>query len=97
VERRLAEVRAEVGSLRELLAVLDAQLAHVDGVAADAGTRAVVEGSPAAQREHRRADGDARRLRRQRDDAKARLDALTVESDELLERLFAAKDREVRS
>lgn len=97
MERRLSEVRAEVGSLREVLAVLDQQVAHVDEVASEAERRSLVEESPLTERERGRAAGDARRLRRQRDEARARLDALTAESDRLLEQLFAAKEREVRS
>lgn len=89
----MSAVRLEVASLRRTLAVVDEQLTFVDGVAADSGTQALVGGTPLDERERWRAEGDARRLRREADEARARLAALTAESDELLERLFAATDR----
>ncbi len=89
LERRLVAVRAEVARLREMLGVLGEQLAHVEGVAAEAATRAAVEETPLAEREGRQAEGDAQRLRRHRDEVVAQLEALSAESDDLLEQLFA--------
>lgn len=95
LERRLAALRAEVAALREMLGVLDEQLAHSDAVAADALTRAAVAETPLAAREGRQAQGDAWRVRRQRDEVAARLTALAAESDDLLEQLFSSTEREV--
>jgi hypothetical protein len=85
--RRLAAVRAEVQRVREQLRVLDEQLSHVEGVADDAQTQAVVSANPLAEREHRAAADDLRRLRRERDEQAARLAALLAESDALLDEL----------
>lgn len=94
LERRLTEVRAEVGRLREGLAVLEAQLAHAVDVSADAMTRALVEEGPPAQRERKRAESDERRVRRQRDETATRLAQLSAESDDLLERMFSGSKPE---
>lgn len=94
VERRLTELRAEVGRLRESLGVLEEQLAHAADVRGDATTRALVEEGPLAQRERKRAESDERRVRRQRDETAARLTQLSAESDDLLERLFSGSNPE---
>lgn len=87
VRKRLAEARDEVRRLRETLRVLDEQLAYQQGVADDATTRAMVAGTPLADRERRDAAEDLRRLRRQRDETAARIEELTTEQDALLDRL----------
>jgi glutathione S-transferase len=89
VEKRLAELRAEVRQLRENLHVLDEQIAYQQEVADDAETRALVAGTPLADRERHQAAEDLRRTRAQRDELVARIEGLTVEQDELLERLLA--------
>jgi hypothetical protein len=88
----LAAVGQEAASLRRTLAVLDQQLAFADSVAAEAGTQALVGGTPLDQRERRRAEGDAQRLGRESAEVRARLAALAAESDALLERLFTVTD-----
>ena len=97
IEQRLAAVRAEVVSLRETLAVLEEQLAFVEEEAAEAGARAVVEGTPLARRERERAEGDARRARRARDEVAERIAALGRETDDLLEQLLTASTGGERS
>jgi cell division septum initiation protein DivIVA len=89
VEKRLAELRVEVRQLRENLHVLDEQIAYQQEVADDAETRALVAGTPLADRERHQAAEDLRRTRAQRDELVARIEGLTVEQDELLERLLA--------
>lgn len=89
VQRRLAEIRDEVRRLRESVRVLDEQVAYQEGVVDEASTRAVVAGTPLADRERRGAEEDLRRLRRQRDETVARVDELTAEQDRLLDRLAA--------
>lgn len=93
IERRLAAVRAEVRSLREQLGVLGEQLVHVEGEAAEVATRAVVDGSPLAQRERERAEGDAWRVRRARDEVAGQVAALEREMDDLLDRLITSDRR----
>lgn len=87
VRKRLAEARDEVRRLRETLRVLDEQLAYQQGVADDATTRAMVAGTPLADRERRDAAEDLRRLRRHRDETVGRIAELTAEQDALLDRL----------
>ena len=94
LERRLTELRAEAGGLRDALRVLEEQLAHAVDVSADATTRALVEEGPLTRRERRRAESDEQRVRRQRDETAARLSQLSAESDDLLERLFSGSNPE---
>jgi hypothetical protein len=89
VSKRLADVRDEVRRLREALAVLEEQVAHVSDVAEDAATRAVVSSTPLADRERRQAEDDLRRVRRERDETAARIQALLAEQDSLLDRMAA--------
>ena len=88
ITKRLEGVRADLAREREALRILDEQVAHVADVAADLEVRAVVAGTPLADREHQVAAGDVRRTRRQRDEVAARVAELAAEQDELLERLF---------
>lgn len=89
VRRRLAEIRDEVKKLREMVTVLEEQLAYQEGVVDEASTRATVAGTPLADRERRAAAEDLRRLQRQRDETVVRLDELSAEQDRLLDRLTA--------
>ncbi len=88
-EKRLVEVRSEVAALREELRALDEQVAYTAELAGDAETRALVSDAPLADRELAEAGDDHRRTRRQRDEARARVDALLAEQDDLLDRLAA--------
>lgn len=85
--RRLSVLRDETHRLRARLAVLDEQLAFQQGVAEEATTDAVVADTPLAAREQRAASDDARRTRRERQETAERLEKLTAQQDELLERL----------
>lgn len=91
VEKRLSDTRTELARLREALRILDEQAAYQAEVAQEAETRAVVAGTPLADRQLHEAAEDLRRLRRQRDEAREQIVAVTAEQDQLLERLFDAK------
>jgi hypothetical protein len=86
--KRLDGVRQELARAREALRILDEQVAFAEDVAADATTRALVAGTPLADRDRHGADEDLRRARRERDDLAARISELTAEQDLLLERLL---------
>jgi glutathione S-transferase len=92
-EKRLVETREEIARLRENLRVLDEQVAYQGSVAEDAATRAIVAGTPLADRERREATEDLRRLSRHRDEVSEQITALTAEQDDLLERLLAQSGR----
>jgi cell division septum initiation protein DivIVA len=88
LEKRLAQVRDEIRHLRESLRVLDEQVSYQESVADDAATRAVVAQTPLADRERHEALRDLDRLRRQRRETADRIAELTVEQDDLLDRLL---------
>ena len=90
LRKRLSDARDELMRAREALRIVDEQLAFVQGVADDAELRAVVSETPLADRDHREADQDVRRLRRHRDEVAAQVAALVAEQDELLDRLLEA-------
>ena len=92
LRKRLSDARDELVRARESLRILDEQVAYLQGLADDAETRALVAGTPLADREHREADQDLRRARRARDEVAAQVAALTAEQDDLLERLFDAEN-----
>ena len=89
LRKRLGDVRDEMARLRDQLSVLDEQIAHQQGVADEAATRAVVSSTPLADRERRIAEDDLRRTQRQREETGTRLAELNEESDALLDRLLA--------
>ncbi len=91
VEKRLSDTRTELARLREGLRILDEQAAYQADVAQEAETRAIVAGTPLADRQLHEAAEDLRRLRRQGDEAREQIAAVAAEQDQLLERLFDAK------
>lgn len=90
LRKRLTDARDELVRARESLRILDEQVAYLQGLADDAETRALVAGTPLADREHREADQDRRRAQRARDDVAAQVAALVAEQDDLLDRLLEA-------
>ena len=90
LRKRLSDAREELVRARESLRILDEQVAYLQGLADDAETRALVAGTPLADREHLQADQDLRRTRRARDEAAAQVSALVAEQDDLLDRLLEA-------
>lgn len=91
LEKRLSDARQELVRAREALQIIDEQVAFQQGVASDAETTAVVAETPLAHRERREADGDLQRLERQRVELRERIAALTVEQDDLLDRLLETR------
>ena len=90
LSKRLSDARDELVRARESLRILDEQVAYLQEVADDLETRALVSETPLADRDHREADQDLRRLRRHRDEVAATVAALVSEQDELLDRLLEA-------
>jgi hypothetical protein len=78
----------EIAEARTAVRILDEQLAFVAEVDEDARIRALVSETPLADREAREARDDLERMRRSRDEAAARVQALLAEQDRLLERLL---------
>lgn len=78
----------EIAEARTALRILDEQMAFVAEVDEDAHIRALVSETPLADREAREARDDLERMRRSRDEAAARVEALRAEQDRLLERLL---------
>jgi hypothetical protein len=91
LEKRLSDARQELMRAREALRIIDEQVAFQQGVADEAETAAVVAETPLAHREKREASGDLQRLERQRVELRERINALTVEQDELLDQLLEAR------
>jgi hypothetical protein len=91
LEKRLSDARQELMRAREALRIIDEQVVFQQGVADEAETAAVVAETPLAHREKREASGDLQRLERQRVELRERINALTVEQDELLDQLLEAR------
>jgi hypothetical protein len=87
-QKRLTEVRSDLRHLRESLGVLEEQVSYQAEVADEAESRAVVAQTPLADRERHEARRDLELLRRQRDEAAARIAELEAEQDQLLDRLL---------
>jgi hypothetical protein len=85
---RLVALANEIAEARTELRILDEQLAFVASSDEDARIRALVSETPLADREAQEARADLERMRRSRDDAAARVQALLAEQDRLLERLL---------
>ena len=90
LHKRLEDTRTELQRLRAQLRVLDEQVAYVRDVAAEAESRALVSGTPLADRERQEAAEHLHRAQRERDELVRRVDALVQEQDSLLDRLAAA-------
>lgn len=88
-QKRLTELRTRIERLRAGVRVLDEQVAYLGEQASEAETRALVSATPLADREHREAAEDLRRLRRERDENAVELAGLLAEQDRLLEKLLA--------
>ena len=89
IERRLTELGGRLKELRKELAIIDEQLAHLNGEADEAHLRALVSETPLADHEHREAQRHADAMARQRDDVVATIARLEADQDNLLDRLVA--------
>jgi hypothetical protein len=92
VERRLADVSAQLKGLRRDLAVTDEQLAQLADEADDARLRSLVSETPLAEREHREASRHAEAMGRHRREVLAEIAQLELLQDELLDKLLEAGD-----
>ena len=89
VERKLRRVSEQLRALRDDLRVTEEHLSQLSDEEDDARIRALVSETPLAEKEHRKASRHAERLRKSREKAMAKIDALEREQDELLDRLTA--------
>ena len=89
VERRLSDVSSRQKRLRDELAVLDEQRAHMAEDAEDARLRALVSETPIAQQVHRDAARHVAALDRRRQEIVADLASLEELQDRLLDELTA--------
>ena len=91
IERRLAEVGAELRRLREDLRIADEELAHFAAEADDARLRAVVSDDKAAPRAEREAQKSVDAIQRQRHHLVAEVERLERSQDALLDELSDAR------
>ena len=90
IERRLADVGAELRRLREEMRVADEELAHFRSDADDAQVRAIVSDDRRAVRDERDARRTVEAIARQRAHLAREIDRLESSQDELLDQLGAA-------
>lgn len=91
VERRLRDVTARLGRLREELAISDEQLLQLADEAEDARIRALVSETPSAEHDHTQAAGHAQAMRGHREAVQAEIGHLEAAQDELLDRFQAGR------
>jgi hypothetical protein len=87
VERKLRKAGARLRDLRDELAVIDEQLAHLIDDAEEKSLRALVADNPAAAVEHREAAGHSEAMADHRRHVLAEIATLEVRQDELLDEL----------
>ena len=87
VERRLRKAGGRLRQLREELAVIDEQLAHLVDDADDKSLRALVADSPVAAIEFREAAGHSEAMADHRRHVITEIVALETRQDELLDEL----------
>ena len=90
VERRLRKVSQQLRALRDDLQITEEQLVQLADEAEDARIRALVSETPGADKEYRKANRHADRLRSSAEKARARIAELEDQQDDLLDRLSAA-------
>ena len=88
VKKTFAELADRLAKAREELRIVEEQILFQMDVVQEAETRMVVAETPLAEREHRIARDDYERLRRQREEAQARIAELQREQDRLLDRML---------
>jgi chromosome segregation ATPase len=87
VERKLRKAGARLRRLRDELAVIDEQLAHLVDDSEDARLRALMADNPAAAVEHREATGHSEAMAQHRSHVVAEINTLEARQDELLDEL----------
>ena len=91
VEKQLSASAERLRRLRNELAVIDEQLAALDGVADESRLRALVSETPLADREHTEARRHAEAMASQRAHVLESIGKLERSQNELLDRLLAEK------
>ena len=86
-QRRLTQVATRLRALRDELAMIDEQLAHLIDDADDLALRALVSETPAASFESNDARKHVDAMRRHRDHVVAEIAELEHQQDQLLDRL----------
>jgi hypothetical protein len=89
VEKQLSASAERLRRLRNELAVIDEQLASLDGVADESRLRALVSETPLADREHTEARRHAEAMASQRAHVLESIGKLEQSQNELLDRLLA--------
>jgi predicted nucleic acid-binding Zn-ribbon protein len=89
VEKQLSASAERLRRLRNELAVIDEQLASLDGVADESRLRALVSETPLADREHTEARRHAEAMATQRAHVLESIGKLEQAQNELLDRLLA--------
>ena len=89
MRRRLSHVANRLRTLREELATVDEQLAHLQDDAEDLAVRALVAESPAASVESNEARKHVDAMLRHRQHVMAEIAELELRQDELLDQLTA--------
>ena len=89
VEKQLSASAERLRRLRNELAVIDEQLASLDGVADESRLRALVSETPLADREHTEARRHADAMASQRAHVLESIGKLEQSQNELLDRLLA--------
>ena len=89
VEKQLSASAERLRRLRNELAVIDEQLASLDGVADESRLRALVSETPLADREHTEARRHAEAMATQRAHVLESIGKLEQSQNELLDRLLA--------
>ncbi len=87
VQRRLSQVATRLRTLRDELAMVDEQLAHLVDDANELALRALVAETPAASFESNDARKHADAMRRHRDHVVAEIAELEARQDQLLDEL----------
>ena len=86
-ERRLRGILRQLARLREELYVVEEQLVPVTDEAAEYRLRALVSETPVAERQYRRAQCHAERLRRHRTKVLERISRLETDQDAILDKM----------
>jgi hypothetical protein len=87
VERKLRKTSTRLSRLRDELAVIDEQLAHLVDDTEDKSVRALVADSPFAAVEHSEAIGHSEAMAAHKRHVVAEIGALEVQQDKLLDEL----------
>lgn len=91
IERRLSDTSARLRAARDELQILDEQLDVISDEAEDLRIRAMVSETPVALTEHSMGQRHVTAMGNARKDVTSRIDALTKQQDDLLDKLSAQR------